>query len=103
MKIRKNDTILVIVGKDKGKKGKVRRALPKQEKVVVDGINMVKRHSKTQGQAKQGGIIEMEAPLRISNVMLICNKCDKPTRVGFRLLDSGKKTRVCRTCYEVID
>ena len=103
MKIRKNDTVLVIVGKDKGKKGKVRRALPKQEKVVVDGINMVKRHSKTRGQARQGGIIEMEAPLRISNVMLICNKCDKPTRVGFRLLGSGKKTRVCRTCYEVID
>ena len=103
MKIRKNDTVLVITGKDKGKKGKVRRVLPKENRVLVDGINMVKRHSRTRGQARQAGIIEMEAPISASNVMLICNKCDKPARVGFRLIDNGKKARTCRSCNEVID
>ena len=103
MKIRKNDTVLIIVGKDKGKKGKVRRSLPRKGKVLIDGLNMVKRHSRTRGQARQAGIIEMEAPLDISNVMLVCNKCDKPTRVGFRILDDGKKTRICRICHEIID
>lgn len=103
MKIRKNDTILVIAGKDKGKKGKIRRALPKEDKVIVEGLNMIKRHSRTKGQARQAGIIELEAPLDIAKVMLICNKCNKPARVGFRFLDDGKKTRVCRACSEVID
>ena len=91
MKIRKNDTVFVIVGRDRGKKGKVRQALPKRDKILIDGINMVKRHSRTRGQARQAGIIEMEAPTHVSNVMLICNKCDKPTRVGFRFLDEGEE------------
>ena len=103
MKIRKNDTVLVIAGKEKGKSGKVRRALPKEGKVMVDGINMIKRHSRARGAARQAGIIELEAPLSVSNVMLICNKCNKPTRVGVRFLDDGKKVRVCRSCYELID
>ena len=103
MKIRKNDTVLVIAGKEKGKSGKVRRALPKEGKVMVDGINMIKRHSRARGAARQAGIIELEAPLPVSNVMLICNKCNKPTRVGVRFLDDGKKVRVCRSCYELID
>jgi len=103
MKIRKRDTVLVIAGKDKGKKGEVRKALPRENKIVVDGVNMVKRHSRASGAAKQAGIIELEVPLHASKVMLICNKCNKPTRVGFRFLDDGKKTRICRSCYEVID
>jgi len=103
MKIRKNDTVLVIIGKDRGKKGKVRKALPKKDKVIVEGVNMIKRHSRAKGQARQAGIIELEAPLDISNVMLICNKCNKPTRVGFRFLSDGRKARVCRACEEVID
>ena len=103
MKIRKNDTILVIVGKDKGKRGKVRRALPKEDKLIVEGINMIKRLSRTKGQARQAGIIELEAPLDVGKVMLICNKCDKPARVGFRYLEDGKKARICRACSEVID
>jgi large subunit ribosomal protein L24 len=103
MKIRKNDTVLIIAGKDKGKKGKVRKALPKIGKVSVEGLNMIKRHSKTKGQTKQGGIIELEAPLAISKVMLICTKCAKPARVGYRILDDGKKARICRACSEVID
>ncbi len=86
MKIRKNDTVLVIAGKDRGKKGKVRKALPKKDKVIVEGVNMIKRHSRAKGQARQAGIIELEAPLDVSNVILICNKCNKPARVGFRFL-----------------
>jgi large subunit ribosomal protein L24 len=103
MKIRKNDTVLVIVGKDRGKKGKVRKSLPEKNKVIVEGINMVKRHSRASGAARQAGIIELEAPLDVSNVMLICSKCNKPARVGFRFLGDGKKARICRSCYEVID
>jgi len=103
MKIRKKDTILVILGKDKGKRGKVRQAFPKRGKVVIEGLNMVKRHSRTSGQARQAGIIELESPMSVSNVMFICNKCDKPARIGFRLLDDGKKVRVCKSCREVID
>jgi len=103
VKIRKNDTVLVIAGKEKGKKGRVRQALPKNNVVIVDGINMIKRHSRASGAARQAGIIELEAPLRVSNVMLVCNKCNKPTRVGSRFLDDGRKARICHSCHEVID
>ncbi len=103
MKIRKNDTVLVISGKDKGKKAKVRFADPEEGKITVEGVNMIKRHSRASKGARQGGVIEREAPLRISNVMLICNKCEKPARVGRQILDDGKKVRVCRACNEVID
>lgn len=103
MKIRKNDMVLVIAGKDKGKKGKVRQALPKKDMVFVEGVNMVKRHSRARRAARQAGIIELEAPIHVSNVMLICSKCNKPTRVGYRFLADGRKARICRVCYEVID
>ena len=103
MKIRKNDTVLVITGKDRGKKGKVRKALPKEDKVLVEGLNMIKRHSRTKGQAKQAGIIQLEAPLHVSKVMLICGKCAKPARIGIRFLEDGKKARFCRACSEIID
>jgi len=103
MNIRKNDTVLVIAGKDRGKKGKVRKALPRKDEVIVEGVNMIKRHSRARREARQAGIIELEAPLDVSNVMLICNKCNKPTRVGSRFLTDGRKARVCRSCYEVID
>jgi len=103
MKIRKNDTVLVIAGKDKGKKGKVRFAYPDENRVMVEGVNMVKKHAKARGQVKQAGIIEREAPISAANVMLICSKCNKPARIGFRLLQDGRKARVCRACGEVID
>lgn len=103
MKIQKNDNILIIVGKDKGKKGKVRKALPDKESVIVEGLNLIKRHSKTKGKTRQAGIIELEAPIHVSNVMIICNKCNKPVRVGFRVLEDGKKVRYCHDCSEVID
>ena len=103
MKIRKNDNVLVLAGKDKGKKGKVRFAYPKDERIVVEGINFVKRHARAKGTVRQAGIIELEAPLHVSKVMLVCNKCNKPTRVGLRTLQDGRKVRFCRTCDEVID
>ncbi len=103
MKIRKNDTVLITAGKDKGKKGKVRFAYPRDEKVMVEGINFIKRHTRAVHQARQAGIIQREAPLSVSNVMLLCNKCNKPARVGFRFLEDGMKVRFCRVCHEVVD
>ena len=103
MKIRKNDNVLVINGKDRGKKGKVRFAYPKKERLVIEGINFIKRHSRTRGQARQAGIIELEAPIHISNVLLFCSKCNHPTRVSFSFLEDGRKVRFCRSCGEVID
>lgn len=103
MKIRKNDTVLVIAGKDKGKKGKVRFAHPKDERILVEGVNFIKKHSRARGQAKQAGIIDLEAPIHVSKVMLFCSKCDHPTRVGFTFLEDGRKVRTCRSCREVID
>lgn len=103
MKIRKNDTVLVIAGKDKGKKGKVRYAYPKDERLLVEGINFIKKHSKAVSQNRPAGIIEREAPISVSDVMLMCSKCNHPTRIGFRFLEDGKKVRICRICHEVID
>lgn len=103
MKIKKEDNVLVISGKDRGKKGKVRKSLPRENRIVIEGVNMIKRHARARGQARQAGIIEREAPMDVSDVMLICNKCNKPARVGYRILDDGKKVRVCRNCKEVID
>ncbi len=103
MIIRKNDTVLIISGKDRGKKGKVRQVFPNDKALTVEGLNMVKRHSRTQGQARQGGIIELEAPLDISNVMFLCSKCSKPVRLGIKILGDGKKVRFCKACGEVID
>ncbi|MCK4402734.1 MAG: 50S ribosomal protein L24 [Dehalococcoidia bacterium] len=103
MKVRKGDTVVIIAGKDIGKKGKVHRVLPKEDKIVVKGLNIIKRHSRTRGRARQAGIIELEAPLHVSNVMLLCSKCGKPARVGFCSIDDGRRVRVCRSCGEVID
>ena len=103
MKIRKNDTVLVIAGKDRGKKGKVRFTYPKDERVLVEGINFIKRHARATGQVRQAGIIEREEPIHLSDVMLVCSKCNRPTRVGFRFLEGGKKVRICKACHEVID
>ena len=103
MKIRKNDTVLVIAGKERGKTGKVRFAYPKEERLLVDGINFIKRHIRARGRVRQAGIIQLEAPIHVSNVMLLCSRCNRPARVGFRFLEDGRKVRVCRSCHEVID
>ncbi len=103
MKIRKEDNVLVIAGKDKGKKGKIRFVYPKDNRVLVEGVNMIKTHSKAKAQVKQAGLIEREAPINMSDVMLICKHCNKPARIGFKVLEDGKKLRVCRSCGEAID
>ncbi len=103
MKIRKGDEVVVITGKDRGRKGKVRQALPRENRVEVEGINMIKRHMKPRGQAKKAGIIEREAAINLDNIMLICPKCHMPARVGFQFLDDGRKIRVCKKCLEAID
>jgi len=103
MKIRKNDTVLVIAGKDKGKKGRVRFAYPKQEQILVEGVNFIKRHTRARRQVRQAGIIEREAPMHVSKVMLLCSRCNHPSRIGFSFLEDGRKVRVCRSCGEVVD
>ena len=103
MNIKKDDNVLVIAGKDKGKKGKVRFAYPRENKVLVEGVNFIKKHSKAKGAAKQAGIIDLEAPLDIAKVMYICGKCNKPARIGMKHLEDGRRVRFCRVCGEVIE
>jgi len=100
VKVLREDTVLVIAGKERGKTGRVRRVLIKEDRVVVEGINIVKRHMKPRSAtARQAGIIEKEAPLHVSNVQVICPKCNKPTRIGHAIVD-GRKIRVCKHCNE---
>ncbi|WP_296017958.1 MULTISPECIES: 50S ribosomal protein L24 [unclassified Treponema] len=99
-KIRKDDTVQVIAGKDKGKRGAVVRVIAKKDAVIVSGINMVKKAMRKRSQQDQGGIAEIEAPLNISNVAIVCKKCG-PTKIGFKI-DGDKKTRVCRKCGEAL-
>ncbi|OGP64143.1 MAG: 50S ribosomal protein L24 [Deltaproteobacteria bacterium RBG_13_47_9] len=101
--IKKNDLVMVTNGKEKGKSGRILKVLPDKEKVIIEKINFVKRHSRPHGQQRRGGIIEKEAPLHFSNLMLICEKCNKPVRVGHRILEGNKKVRVCRKCGEILD
>ena len=103
MKIHKDDTVLVISGKDKGKKGKVRFVYPRRNRVLIEGVNMIKTHSRARQQVKQAGLIEREASIALSNVMLICTRCNKPARIGYKILDEGRKVRICRSCKEAID
>jgi large subunit ribosomal protein L24 len=101
--IKKNDLVMVINGKEQGKSGRILKVLPEKEKVIIEKINLVKRHSRPHGQQRRGGIIEKEAPLHLSNVMLLCEKCNKPVRIGHRVVEGGKKVRVCRKCGEIFD
>lgn len=101
--VRKNDTVKVIAGKEKGKTGKVIVVIPKKERIIIEKINLVKRHTKPRGAAGQGGIIEKEGAIHISNVMVVCPKCGSAVRFGYKLLEDGSKARVCKKCEEVID
>lgn len=101
--IKKNDKVLVLVGKERGKIGTVLNVDTEKARVVVEKVNMVKRHTRAGGQSAQGGIIEKEAPVHISNIMLVCNKCAEPSRIGKRILDDGSKVRVCKKCGELLD
>ncbi len=105
-RIKKGDTVEVIAGKDKGQRGAVLRVMPKAERVVVERLNIVKKHQKRQqagSQQTQPGIIEFEAPLDLSNVMLVCTQCQARTRVNFRITEEGRKVRTCKKCNADID
>jgi large subunit ribosomal protein L24 len=102
--IRKNDNVLVITGRDRGKRGRVLQVLPEKGRLVVEGVNFIKRHTRANPQQNvKGGIIEREAPLNASNVQLVCPECSSPTRIGRRLLDDGRRVRYCVKCKGVVD
>jgi large subunit ribosomal protein L24 len=102
-RLKKDDKVKVITGKDKGKIGKVLKVIRKKNRVLVENVNMVKRHAKPSAQNRQGGIIEGEAAIHWSNLMLMCSKCMTPTRIKTQRLDDGKKVRACSKCDEIID
>ena len=102
IKIIKNDTVKVVSGNHKGKVGKVLKVFPGTRRVIVEKVNLVKRHQKPRSQTDPGGIIEKEATIHMSNVMLVCPKCSKPARTGVGLLSDGKKVRVCKSCNEML-
>lgn len=102
--IRKNDNVVVTTGKDRGKRGRVVRVVAEKNRLVVEGVNIVKRHTKANPQRNvKGGLVEREAPLHASNVQLVCPECGKPTRIGRQILADGRKVRVCRKCEGVVD
>lgn len=101
--IKRDDYVKIIAGKDRGKQGKVLRVFPKEGRLTVERVNIIKRHTRPVRQAQQGGIIEREGKIHISNVMLICAKCDRGVRIGHNLLEDGKKVRVCRRCNDILD
>jgi len=98
--VKKGDTVMVISGVSKGSKGKVLETSPSDNQVIVEGVHMVSKHVKPRSAQQQGGIIKTEGPLRACKVMLVCPKCDKPTRVGHKILENGKKVRVWKHCKE---
>ena len=101
MKIKKNDTVLIIAGKDNGKTGKVEKVFPEKGKVIVVGMNMRKKHLKPTKKSPKGGLTEFPGPMNISNVMLLCGKCNKPTRIGYEII-KDKKERKCKKCKEIV-
>lgn len=103
MKIKRNDKVKIIKGKDRGKSGKVIQVFLKEKKVVVEGLNLMYKHMKPRRAGSKGERIQFNAPISTANVMLICSKCNNSTRVGYKLLENKKKVRVCKKCHEVID
>jgi len=101
--IRKGDTVAIISGKEKGKKGKVLLVSSAKGRAIVEALNMMTRHERPSQRNPQGGMVEKESPFQVSNLMLVCPKCSKPTRVGRRVLENGEKVRVCKKCSEIID
>ena len=102
--IRRNDNVIVITGKDRGKRGRVLKVDPSKNRLVVEGVNFIKRHTKPNPQRQiKGGVVEREAALHASNVQLVCPECDKPTRLGRKILGDGRKVRICRKCEGVVD
>jgi large subunit ribosomal protein L24 len=102
MHIKKNDTVRVIAGREKGKSGKVLNITKEKNRVLIEKVNLMKKHQKPDATGK-GGIVEKEAPLHVSNVMLVCSKCNTGVKVGYKVLENGKKVRVCKKCQELLD
>jgi len=102
VRLKKGDKVKVVAGKEKGKTGKILKVVADKNKVVVEKLNFVKRHQKPDAKGK-GGIVEKEGPIHISNVMLLCNKCEMGVRVGHKVLEDGKKVRACTKCHEILD
>ena len=103
MQIRKNDSVIVIGGRERGKTGKVLRVVPDKDAVIIERLNIVKRHTKPRGPQQPGGIVEKEAAIHASNIMILCDKCNAPVRVGHKILADGQKIRICRRCNEALD
>ena len=102
--IKKNDSVIVITGRDRGKRGRVLRVIPEKRRVIVEGVNFIKRHTRPNPQKNiKGGIVEREASLHASNVQLVCPECGAQTRVGRKILGDGRKVRICRKCEGVVD
>ena len=101
--VKKGDNVIVLNGKDRGKKGKVLSVQPSKHMVLVEGVNMVTKHVKPRNQYQQGDLVHQESPVNAEKVMLVCSKCGKPTKVGKKYLENGSKARVCKKCDEVID
>lgn len=104
MNVVKNDSVKILSGKYRGRIGKVLKVFPDENRVIVEGVNIIKRHTKPSQQNRQGGIVEKEAPIDASNVMVICGKCNRPTRIGHQILDDGSKARICKhpDCGEML-
>jgi large subunit ribosomal protein L24 len=101
-RLKKGDTVKVITGKEKGKTGKILSTIPAKKRVIVEKINLIKRHQRPDAKGK-GGIVEKEGAIHVSNVMYLCDKCGSGVRVGYKILDDGKKARVCAKCHEILD
>ena len=101
--VKKGDTVYILTGKEKGKRGKVLKVIPSDNMVLVEGVNMSKKHKKPRSRYQQGGIINQESPINSAKVMLVCPRCDMPTKVGRDILENGQKVRRCKKCKEIID
>lgn len=101
--IKKNDKVMVVAGKEKGKTGKVLKILAKKDRAVVEKVNFIKRHMRPGAHSRQGGIVEKENPIHLSNLMVVCGKCTDPTRVGRKVLEDGSRVRYCKQCEEILE
>ena len=101
--VKKGDTVMIIAGKEKGKSGKILKVIPKKESVIVEKVNFIKRHQRPGGPSRQGGILEREGPVHISNIKIVCSKCNNAVRIKKLFLEDGKKVRVCTNCDEILD
>ncbi|MBU1853552.1 MAG: 50S ribosomal protein L24 [Candidatus Omnitrophica bacterium] len=101
-KIKKNDTVKILIGKDRGKSGKVITVFSKSDRAIIQGLNLVKKHTRRSREDQQGGIIQRESSIHISNLLIVCQKCGKATRIGFSILSDGTKVRICKKCKEIV-